>query len=546
MEIDTSTFFPYKELFGGTLKENVKNFYFRSNADIFRISVDLAILLLIFYFFRKKINSTIYSWIVGVYYVILLLFLIYYTSMTKIFLIEPILYNDLYLLKLGFYNVGGNLVAGLLVMGLTLILIYAIVRGIRYLLILLQAIQFSIYSKVVFTVTGLLFIYLTIRAGTAIRPEHAFQETLGLIIDNIQRSTEAHRIHAKLKNTDLKKVLNYSQYQWKKKPNVYIFFFESYGNILNTDSKLQKPYSQLLKTCENSLYSGGWHIVSNLSTSPISGGGSWISYSSFMLGFNVKDQGTFLYLLHNPEKTNYDQFFRLFRKKGYTNYRLTSVPEEEGVKIPWKNFTDFFAVDKWILYKDLQFKGVGYGFGPSPPDQYALCFAGDYLQKEENGPYTMFFINQNSHHPFYSPDSVVPDWKSLNDSTLGIKQKSVFFKRPDIKNYLQAISYDLNVFAFFISNFGKNDDIFLIIGDHQPPFLTTKKDGFETPVHIISRDSAFVSGFRQYGFNPGLLTNNTSVTIKHQGFYTLFMREFLRQYGADSTRLPEYLPDGLF
>jgi hypothetical protein len=102
------------------------------------------------------------------------------------------------------------------------------------------------------------------------------------------------------------------------------------------------------------------------------------------------------------------------------------------------------------------------------------------------------------------------------------------------------------MFTLFINQFGKQNDIFILVGDHQPPVLTRHKDGFETPIHIFCKDSTFVRGFNAYGFNPGLQISPAHKSITHEGIYSMFMREFLRNYGTDTIHLPKYMPNGLF
>ena len=68
--------------------------------------------------------------------------------------------------------------------------------------------------------------------------------------------------------------------------------------------------------------------------------------------------------------------------------------------------------------------------------------------------------------------------------------------------------------------------------------------GFETPVHIISKDSSFLAGFVEEGFTSGMKVKGGKVTFKHEGLYSLIMREFVSNYGKDSLNLPVYLPNG--
>ncbi len=65
----------------------------------------------------------------------------------------------------------------------------------------------------------------------------------------------------------------------------------------------------------------------------------------------------------------------------------------------------------------------------------------------------------------------------------------------------------------------------MLIGDHQPQQVSRRDDGFETPVHIISRDAGFVESLQDYGFVDGLIVQEMQPTLRHEGFYSLFVRD---------------------
>ena len=97
----------------------------------------------------------------------------------------------------------------------------------------------------------------------------------------------------------------------------------------------------------------------------------------------------------------------------------------------------------------------------------------------------------------------------------------------------------------FVLQDGTEDDLFIFIGDHQPPRVSRRNDGFATPVHIISRDAQLIATFQEYGFVPGLQVTDLAPTIKHEGLYSLFVRSLLQNYGdGNGAALPVYLPDG--
>ena len=546
LEYESSTFFPISNLFQDSIYGSFKSLFVRYNFDIFRISIDLVLIVIVFYLLRKRVSPKKYARFAGTYYLFMLLFIVYYTVMEKLFLAKPVLYDDLYLFKLGFINtVGKNSFIFLLEIFAFLLIVWLFIKLFQYFLTMVSQIQFGKGTKFALIILGFFYLINTVRSGMTFEPHHTFQLTFSMIADNVKYSVQAYKNLHRFDIEKLNHKLNYDQYQLKKQPNVYFLFVESYGRIVYQNEKLRLNYIVTLDSCQNKLNTNGYHSYSAFSTSPVSGGGSWISYSSVMFGFNLKNQATYLSMVKNNETASYNHMFRWFNKKGYLNYRLVALPDDENLKVSWDKYTSFYAVDEWIRYKDLNYQGNKFGFGPSPPDQYSLNFGNEYIRKNSKTPYTLFFISQNSHTPFFSPDSLASDWRSLNNTRQKIEQKSVFLRNPKFEDYSKAIDYSLKMFAQFIISQGKENDIFILIGDHQPPFLTRNKDGFDTPVHIIVRDKKFGAGFSKYGFTPGMHIPEHSIPLRHEGIYSMFMREFIRNYGADTTHLPEYLPLGI-
>jgi hypothetical protein len=339
--------------------------------------------------------------------------------------------------------------------------------------------------------------------------------------------------------------MNY-QISLKLKPDIYLLFVESYGKLLYENRILRNPYLSSMDSCEKVLLLNGMNAATGFSTSPVSGGQSWVSYTSVMFGYNIRNQGTFNSLLKNPAMVRYNNIFRVLNQNGYKTYRLNAMPPASNLEIPWETYSRFYSIDKWINFSDLNYTGRLYGFGPSPPDQYSLNFAGQFIEKEGRGPRALFFITQTTHNPFYCPDSLVRDWRTLNGEPDSVSfHASVFLKKPSIKDYAKAVHYDISALVQFITQVPDSNAIFILVGDHQPPVITGLNDGFETPVHIISRNREFTRSFLQFGFREGMRADERAKPIRHEGIYSMFMHEFVRFYGTDHSKLPVYRPYGI-
>ena len=543
----TSFFLPVRGFLHGSLYERVKTIFVRSNYDLFRLSVDLFLISMTYYALRKHIRPVLYGWLAGIYYVITFLFITYYVSFEKIYLIPPIIYNDLTLLKLGFVNIMNGWwmkTAGIIL--LVLAMSYGLIGLVRKMIKTLSEITWSRYSQSVIVILVILILINTLKSGFTYTSNQAFQETFALIGSNVKSSAEARKNLMHFDVDRINSLMNYHTLNLKSKPDIYLLFVESYGKLLYENPDLRVPYLRCMDSCESVLLRNGLNVATGFSTSPVSGGQSWVSYTSVLFGYNIRNQGTFNSLLKNPAMAHYDNLFRVLSQNGYTTFRLNAIPQAPNLEIPWETYSRFYSIDKWINFPDLNYTGRLYGFGPSPPDQYSINFAGRYMDRDSPGPRALFFITQTTHNPFYSPDSLAHDWQSLNGQADDIAfHASVLLKKPRIKDYAKAVHYDLSALVQFMTSVPDSNAIFILIGDHQPPVITSAKDGFETPVHFISRNKDFIRTFMQFGFREGMKADEKAVPIRHEGIYSMFMREFVRFYGTEHSQLPEYRPEGI-
>ena len=548
-DMDRSSFLPWESFWQNSFVQIGKDIvYNRSNLDVFRWSIEFSLLLFLASFLlparinkKKLVLAFFFS-----FYLLLLIYQIYHQSFYAIYQTPPFFYNDWGLLKVGwkiFLNDFNWRFAALMI--LALIGFTLIFFALKFLIDCLSKSIFSYWSKGIMLFFFLESLVLLFRWGYQAWPEHVLQFHVAPIIKNIKESQDAH---AQMKAMDIPGLVQHQPYkniELKQWPNFFFIFIESYGRVLYDDENLRKDYMDYLPGLTNSLEKDGWFSRSILSTAPVSGGASWVSYSTFLNGFDFQNRGTYWALLNDTLFNQYQHFPRLLQTKGYRNYRLSAIGGSEDMEIPWDTYTRFYAVDEWILNEDFDYKGLLYGWGPSPPDQFSLNFANQHIREKQKGdPFTLFFITQNSHNPFLCPDEVSPDWRSLNDSTVNQSQDSRIFEKPNIESYKKSIQYQLEFLVNFIQKEGRAEDVFVIVGDHQPPLFPQPGAGFETPLHIIGKDSVLLQQFGEQNFSSGLEVKDTSEYIKHEGFYSLLLHHLAKRYGEDSESMPPYLPNG--
>jgi hypothetical protein len=162
----------------------------------------------------------------------------------------------------------------------------------------------------------------------------------------------------------------------------------------------------------------------------------------------------------------------------------------------------------------------------------------EIIESKYTEPKISLFSTLNSHCNWHSPLAIEDDYQRINGNNDFETTSNT--NKPRKENYVSSIIYQLEtVFDYVYKN---PDKIYIIFGDHQPPFITSDSVGFETPLYVLSTNKNLIDRFRQEGFNEDLssLKNN----IKHEGFYSLFMKSFLPVYANSGATLP-ILPNGI-
>ncbi len=520
-------------------------FFRRPNNDIFRLSFDFLLLTFLVYIFRKKLTSSLWVALCFVFYLVLICYQIYHGALTILYKNDPLFYSDYFLIAEGIPIIQEELGIFKLILAAIglLFLVYGLFLLFHRFIGSIITTKFCKASKISFIVILLLSVFATINFATRLADQRLVFPTISyLLLDNLERSKIVRKDIENFDFNKFQKAYDYSNYALKKKPNVFLLFVESYGKIVYDDEALRDNYLAQMILKESILNKNGWSSASAFSISPVTGGRSWLAYTSFMLGTRIEEQATYRYLVDN-EVIKFSGFFQSLQALNYSTYRLSVLPDNRD-DIPYDDYSRVYGFDEWIYRRDLDYHGKLYGWGPAPNDQYSLNFANEYMRSMQE-PFALFYINLNTHNPFDSPIEVAKDWRALGKGgTHAEKAVSKFFQKPRITDYASAIKFQFDYLTEFILKEGSDNDIFILIGDHQPPLLTGINSGFETPVHIISKDSRLIESFVKAGFSAGMKVKDEVTIFKHEGLYSLIMREFVRNYGKDSLNLPLYLPEG--
>ena len=555
LQRDESTFFPLEpNALHSPTAFFTELFLWRNNPDPFRINVEFPILLAL-WINVGWLRRGFVRWTMMLIYFVMLAYYVYEGIMVYLYHVEPVFYNHYFLIRdgleflaehlhisAGIYLVAAALVAGGLALIAWLLGMLVNVRIPR---------ELSRGSRVALTAIAASLLISVVSYRSVLADPRMVVSSLAFKLEkNVAASLDLYRSIGSYSDQQVRSTYDYSDYQLAHRPNIYLLFVESYGSVLYKRPDYKIAYTELLNTMQDRLTDGGYTVASTLSESPMWGGGSWMAYTSALFGLRIDAQPQYLALMDRydtPEGPRYPDIGSYLRSQGYYYQWVTSISVELREDM-WEKYRRFYGVDRWVRYHDLAYEGPRYGWGPAPADQYVLAYSRDVLEKDIDQPLFTFFITQNSHYPWDPLPSMVDDWRTLADATPdGDPVPTDVLDHQELRaRYLSAIDYQLNMLTDFILNHADEDAIFVLIGDHQPPRVSRRNDGYETPVHIITRDPAFIASLDPYGFTPGTVVDDTAgPSIHHEGIYSLLMRSLIQTYGTDPAHAPDYLPNGV-
>lgn len=346
---------------------------------------------------------------------------------------------------------------------------------------------------------------------------------------NLMRSREDlanKRIASQLMPPEFDAKINYPL-----KPNIFLIIMESYGEILLRHEKLQQNFRQVLSQTTEQLANQGFYMKSALSQSPVFGGRSWLSQASIYGRQMISQQWQFETLLQKGFATK--NLASLMQRLGYHTVGLYPGNRRQNNVIGSNNV---YHKDRVFSFEDLNYHGITQNWG-HVPDQYSLYYVWENYLKDLQKPVFFTFLTISSHAPWYPRPQYVDKWQSLNTSNIeaasnGPKLFESIFSRlkmkwfqkhghdRDLQSYFATIQYEWAVLKNFILENAREQDLFMIIGDHQPYLAAHDGSSDATLFHVISKDRKNVSAFSLPAMSSQLLPQ-AEVLLKHADIFTI-------------------------
>ncbi len=311
--------------------------------------------------------------------------------------------------------------------------------------------------------------------------------------------------------------------------DIYLIVIESYGAIATEFPPVSQRFRSFLDSLDKRLSREGWHISSGYSKSPIKGGRSWLSFTTLLTGQHIDNQYSYEQFL--ADGSSYPHMINCLNEKGYHTTWMNTMrpPHNEDLEIQDSLMDNTWNPDEWIQFQDIDYRGRKVDPFGGIPDQYALTLFKVKQRSQTIHPQFLFFINTGSHSPWYKPPPVVEDYRSL-DTMKGTWRTG--YELSSFENYLQSMKYELEYLSRFILHWGDSNDLFVLIGDHQPPTMEMNLKGIidlnAVPYHILSKDPALMKPFLDKGASPQLLPQRTDrINLSHEDIYELVLESLL-------------------
>ena len=293
--------------------------------------------------------------------------------------------------------------------------------------------------------------------------------------------------------------------------DLMVMFVESYGAMAYDNPLVATHTAPYRERFANAAQASGRRVASAFVESPTFGGGSWLAHMSFFTGLDVREQGDYNLLLTQSR----DSLTRRFKAEGYRVLAL--MP---GLKGAWPEGS-FYGFETIYGEAALAYPGPDFGWWRIP-DQYSLArLAAIELEPADRPPVFAFFPTISTHMPFRPTPPFQSDWSRLLTETPYAEQSAELAAALDwtdlVPAYAGTLAYTFEYLASFLEERAKDEQVLVLLGDHQPPASVAGAAArWDVPVHIVASQDAVIDALLEAGFVAGLIPEPVAVAPMYE------------------------------
>lgn len=412
--------------------------------------------------------------------------------------------NGINLLNGAIGAVGAVLVAVLLVL-----VVLAIIVGAFWVLGRVQRVLgVSVYKSTAILSGGLVFWLLLFFIGSPKASVQFYQHLSAHTLDIFATAKDMQAFNAQLDKSEGVAYSNDNLFAQLRGKDVLVVFVESYGRTALDNPEFAPLIRPLLERTSREFAEKGFAARSGFLTSPTVGGLSWLAHGTAMSGLWIDNQIRYNSLMLSERPT----LNRLFKQAGWR-----TVAVMPAITMAWPE-GQFYGYDEIYDAQHLGYQGKPFNW-ITMPDQYTLsAFQQRELANKSRTPVMAEIALISSHAP-WTPIPQLIDWNAVGDGTVfnaqatsGDSPEEVWKDNARIRlQFRLSIEYALETIASYVMNYGDDNLVVLVFGDHQPaPIVTGDSGDFkagsrDVPVHFIARDPKVLEAVARWQWTAGML-----------------------------------------
>ncbi|WP_108126305.1 hypothetical protein [Saccharospirillum mangrovi] len=285
--------------------------------------------------------------------------------------------------------------------------------------------------------------------------------------------------------------------------DVYVVFAESYGRVLLEQDPFKDSITEKLNWAEDTLEAEGLQMRSAFLTSPTVGGLSWLAHGTLLSGAWIDSENRYNSLMLSERVT----LNRLFHRAGWRT--VAGMP---AISLAWPEGT-YYGYDQIYNAHNFGYEGLPFNW-VTMPDQYVWSALQARERSVQNRQPVMAEVAMISSHAPWTPNAHLVPWDQVGDGKIfndqaqaGPTPEEVWSDVTTIRQYYrQSIEYMLEALVSYLQEYGDENLVVLILGDHQAaPMITGDPDNRDVPVHLIARDPAVIEAIESWHWQPGLM-----------------------------------------
>lgn len=326
--------------------------------------------------------------------------------------------------------------------------------------------------------------------------------------DIVATITDIQSFKHQLEDTDNQIPVNENLLSLLQDKDVLVIFVESYGRTVLDNPEYAPHIRPLLEGTSKTLMEKSFVARSGFLTSPTVGGLSWLAHGTAMSGLWIDNQIRYNSLMISEQPS----LNRLFNRAGWR-----TVAVMPAITMEWPE-GNYYGYDHIYHAHNLGYLGKPFNW-VTMPDQYTLAaFHARELAQTSRRPVMAEIALISSHAP-WTPVPQLIDWHSVGDgsvfnaqATSGDSPETVWKDNARIRlQFRLSIEYALQTIASYLTTYGNDNTVVLVLGDHQPAPIVTgdntdlNRGARDVPIHLIARDPEVINAVAQWQWTPGML-----------------------------------------